>query len=146
MALKLVDRLWEATRNKCEPHRVGVGHRGRQRRQPGHWHSGSSAGQLGVKPQRRRLERDTCSHSSCSICEENMTLRIRGQLPPPPHTDIHNIPGQRSAATHPPTYPHTIPGQRSDDTHKYKHTLTPSMVSYSIRQYYQPCLWVRTSP
>lgn len=63
MALKHVDQLWEVTRNKCELDRVGVGPRSRQRRQPGHWHFGSSAEQLGGKPQRRWLERHACSHS-----------------------------------------------------------------------------------
>jgi hypothetical protein len=64
--------------------------------------------------------------ADCTICEKNMTLRIRAQLPPP--TDKCTQHSRSEISCHPctstRTHTHTITGQRAAVTHTYQHTHT----------------------
>lgn len=55
--------------------------------QPGHWHSGSSSGQLACKPRWRWLERHACSHRS--LCYQGEKYDTPGQRPAAVYTHVH---------------------------------------------------------
>lgn len=55
--------------------------------QPGHWHSGSSSGQLACKPRWRWLERPACSHRS--LCYQGEKYDTPGQRSAAMYTRVH---------------------------------------------------------